>query len=200
MATADLPPATAGILAQPELHRFFSLTSVEQYHRLGASGLIDANTELIRGVVTDKMSQSPLHCFVLQVLLDWLSDALPAGWLLRPGEPLTTSDSEPEPDVCVVKGTRVDFATEHPTTAALVVEIAITSEKLDEEKASIYAEAGVDEYWIVYGERGCVGVLRRPEGGRYQESQTLGPRDTLRPVAFPGLELPVGDLFPPTKP
>lgn len=193
---ADSQPL--GIFAHPELHRFISRVSVKQYHQFGASGVIPKATELIRGVVTEKMSQSPLHCYLLQVLNLWLSGALPKGFLLRQAQPLSTSDSEPEPDLALVNGNVSDFASSHPTTARLVIEVAISSEKLDEAKTSIYAEAEVDEYWIVYGERQYVQVHRRPVDGRYSETLILRPGDVLTPGGLPGEQLPIADLFPPS--
>ena len=68
-------------------------------------------------------------------------------------------DSEPLPDVCVVAGNVSDFDHRHPSTAELVIEVAVTTAVADREKAAIYAEAGVKEYWIVLPtERQGVGV------------------------------------------
>ena len=50
----------------------------------------------------------------------------------------------------------------HPTTAELVVEVAVSSAVVDRENASLYADAGVPEYWIVLGELGQVEVCRQP--------------------------------------
>lgn len=60
-------------------------------------------------------------------------------------QPLTLRDSEPEPDIVVVRGTVEDYRIQHPSTAALVVEIAISSLGLDHGKIALYAEAGVEE-------------------------------------------------------
>jgi hypothetical protein len=51
--------------------------------------------------------------------------------------------SEPEPDVAVVAGAVRDYPESHPTTAALVVEVADSSLRLDRRfKAAMYARAG----------------------------------------------------------
>ncbi len=66
-------------------------------------------------------------------------------------EPLSLADSEPEPDISVTRGGEGDFSSAHPTTAELVVAVAVSSPALDRENASLYAEAGVKEYWIMLG-------------------------------------------------
>ena len=62
-----------------------------------------------------------------------------------------------------------DFKTAHPSTAALVIEIAVNSPGLDRELASLYAEAGVGEYWIILALEQTVEIYRRPVNGVYQE-------------------------------
>jgi Uma2 family endonuclease len=71
--------------------------------------------------------------------------------VVRREDPLTLKDSEPEPDIAVVRGSESEFFHAHPTTAELVIEVAVSSPVLDREAASLYAEAGVKEYWIVLG-------------------------------------------------
>lgn len=196
--SASVTP-TSDVFALPDICQQIHRMSVETYHRMGEQGLIDEKTELIRGVVIEKMSQSPLHVFITKKVLDWLSKNLKAGWTYRPANPLTTPDSEPEPDYCVVAGEDEDFLEGHPTTAALAIEVAISSEKLDQFKADIYAESGVDEYWIVYGERRYVQVHLKPRDGKYTETKTFYPGETLTPVAVPSLSLAVDSLFPTKK-
>lgn len=189
-------PNISDILDIPDVRALCHRMSVERYHRAAEMGLIEEKTELIRGVVLDKMSKSPLHGWLLQFLAKWLHDAIESGWTVRFEQPLTLADSEPEPDISVVAGCDDDYRNQHPSSASLVIEIAISSEKLDHEKAAIYAEAGVDEYWIVLAERQCVEVHRLPEVGKYQDVSVLKPGESLKPLAFPSLEMPINQLFP----
>ena len=95
----------------------------------------------------------------------------------------------------MVCGAEADFVAAHPRTAELVVEVAISSIDLDRENASLYAEAGVKEYWIVLGLERQVEVYRRPEGGRYQERTLIGLDSTLECGSIPGLSVRIGELF-----
>lgn len=97
-------------------------------------------------------------------------------------------DSEPEPDISVVRGTRAEVQSKHPTTALLVVEIAVTSVAMDREYASLYAEADIPEFWIVLAEAKQVEVRRQPANGSYSEQQTYGQGETPIYSGVPGSE------------
>jgi Uma2 family endonuclease len=183
------------ILEIPEVRQRVSALSVEEYHRLAEFNERGRRTELIRGIVIQKMSKSPLHGFIAKRLYDRILAALPKGWVVRHENPITLADSEPEPDIAVVRGTELDFLKGHPTTAALVVEVAVSSPALDRENASLYAEAGVTEYWIVLGSERGIEVYLRPANGRYKEQRTFSMGDTIVPVAVPGVSISVCDLF-----
>src|SRR5689334_1804477 len=141
----------AAILDIPEVRERISRLSVEEFHRLDEFNDNGRRTELIRGIVMEKMPKSPLHRTITSLLYKFLSGQLAQGYTVWKEEPLTLADSEPEPDISVTRGHESDFATAHPATAELAVEIAVSSAALDRENASLYAEAGVKEYWIVLG-------------------------------------------------
>ena len=185
----------SAILELPEVRQRVSPLSVEEYHRLGEFNGHGKRTELIRGIVIERMSKSPLHFSLAKWLYGTLALMLPAGFVVRQEGPLTLSDSEPEPDIAVVRGGRADFLEAHPTTAELVIEVAVSSPALDRENASLYAEAGVKEYWIVLGGERQVEVYRRPENGRYQETLVVGVNDTLECSSVPGVRIQMAELF-----
>ena len=185
----------SAILEIPEVRQRVSRLSVEEYHRLDEFNEQGRRTELIRGIIIEKMSKSPLHSSVAKRLYDRIAAILPAGLVLRREDPLTLADSEPEPDIAVVRGAEADFFAAHPTTAELVIEVAVSSPTLDRENASLYAEAQVKEYWIVLAPQRRVEVFHRPENGRYQEMRLLGPDDPLQSASVPSVRLRVADLF-----
>ncbi len=152
-------------------------------------------TELIRGLVIEKMGKTPLHRTATSLLYDLLTAQLPQGYSVWKEEPITLADSEPEPDISVTRGQRKDFARAHPRTAELVIEIAVSNPALDRENAGLYAEAGVKEYWIVIGLSRTVEVYRRPQKGRYLEKQLLSENDTLQCKNLPTIRIGVADLF-----
>jgi Uma2 family endonuclease len=183
------------ILEIPEVRQRVSPLSVEDYHRLGEFNEHGRRTELIRGIVIEKMSKSPLHRLIASLLYDRLSAQVPKGFSVWKEEPLTFVDSEPEPDISITIGEKRDYSAAHPKSAELVVEVAMSSPVLDRENAALYAEAGVKEYWIVLGMERQIEVYRQPEHGRYEERRVFGPDDLLDCAAVPDVRLRASDLF-----
>src|SRR5438270_434707 len=179
----------SAILEIPEVRQRLSPLSVEEYHRLGEYNENGRRTELIRGFVIEKLSKSPLHSTIGSRLHRLLLTQLPAGYSLWKEEPLTFVDSEPEPDISVVEGDEGDFTTAHPSTAELVVEVAVASAALDRENASLYAEAGVKEYWIVLGKERKIEVYLDPRDGQYQQKRIVGADETLQCASVPALRI-----------
>jgi Uma2 family endonuclease len=142
---------TADILEIPEVRRRVSPLSVAEYHRLGEFNENGRRTELIRGIMIEKMSKSPLHRITTSRLYGRLLALLPQGFSVWKEEPLTFVDSEPEPDISITRGQEDDYARSHPTSAELVVEVTVSSPTLDRANAALYAEAGIKEYWIILG-------------------------------------------------
>ena len=179
-----------------EVRQRVSRLTVEEYHRLDEFNQNGRRTELLRGIVIEKMSKTPLHCSIAKRLYDRIIRAVQEGFVVRREDPLTLADSEPEPDVSVVAGVEADFVQRHPTTAELVVEVAVSSLALDRENAALYAEAEVKEYWIVLGTERKVEVYRQPQGGRYEEMRIFESNETLECVSVPSVRVRVSDLFP----
>lgn len=172
------------LLEIPAVREHAARLSVEDYHRLG-----ELPVELLRGTIIDKMSKSPLHRFAAHALRDLLQPQLPTGFLIFSESPLTLGDSEPEPDLCVVRGTAEQFRNNHPATADLVIEVAVSSLEIDRVKALIYAEAGVTEYWIVCPAARVVEVYREPGPEGYASQFRAGPADVLECVALTGVKV-----------
>jgi Uma2 family endonuclease len=170
--------------------------SVDTYHRLEELGLIDEKVELLRGVIVQKMSKSPLHCAVLQRLLKLLRAACEPGLEIRQEQPLTLADSEPEPDLAIVPIAADDYARQHPNNALLVVEVALSTVETDREKASIYAEAGVPEYWLILPAEQRIEIFSQPGLEGYAGCDHLTKADVVTCKVLPNLKVVVASLFP----
>ena len=169
--------------------------SVVAYRTLGEAGLIPKNTELLYGFVYKKMSKSPYHSFLVQFLQDLLLRAVNPGLVVRTEQPITCGDSEPEPDLAVVKGRIEDFRQDHPHSAELVIEVCITSHEYDRSKLPAYAIAGVKECWLVLGPEKQIEVLRRPTNGQFIERSVHGPGGTLASGVIPSFAVDLNTLF-----
>lgn len=187
----------APLLEQPAIRRAAVPLTVAAYHALGAAGLIGENVELLSGVIVEKISKSPLHSVVTEELVAISRQALgDREFYVRQEQPLTLADSEPEPDVAVVRGTRRDYLAGHPTTAELVVEVAASSLEVDRQKVALYAAAGVRECWIVLPELRRVEVSTEPLGGDYARRRIFTAPEILETATLPGCRLELARLFP----
>ncbi len=141
-SSTDTPPPLP-------IHRF----TVDDYHRLGELGLLtpDDRVELLEGWIVKKMNRRPVHGFVVRWMNDWLQSNIRGGFLVQCQLPITTQRSEPEPDLAVIRGAHSDFRDRHPsgTDCRLLIEVADTALTKDRARATIYASAGVEEYWII---------------------------------------------------
>src|SRR5262245_9092710 len=139
-------------------------TSLDEYHRMIDAGILgdDDPVELVDGLILTLSPQKPAHALVIEGLTDAASTGLPSGVRVRCQLPLTLRDSEPEPDIAFVPGTR-SSSTGHPGHAALVIEVAGESLARDRLlKGPIYARAGIPECVIADVSRKRLEVFREP--------------------------------------
>lgn len=152
--------------ADPPLHRL----DVETYDRMVASGALEGeHIELLDGLVLDVSPKSPPHAMVLEALVEHLARC---GLRMRVQSPLRIPpDCEPEPDIALLA--RRPPAGRHPTTALLVVEVAVTSHRLDRgRKAERYAQAAIPTYWLVDVPGRAVEVRTGPGAHGYERCET----------------------------
>jgi Uma2 family endonuclease len=178
-----------------------------EYERLIDLGAFrpDDRLELLGGQLVVREPQGHLHSTGIRLAARALRAAFGPSWNIDAQLPVSLDDeSEPEPDVTVVGGGPRDYVASHPTRPVLVVEVALTSLALDRgEKASLYARAGLADYWIVNLVDNVLEVYRDPEsdrdapsGWRYRSVRTLRTGDRVTPLAAPDAEIPVSDLLP----
>jgi len=183
------------MLEIPEVRARVSAVTVSQYQQFPEFNENGRRTELIRGIVVEKMSKSPLHSSIARRLFKVLQLNLPSQFTLLREDPLTLADSVPEPDLAIVRGEEKEFTARHPATAALVIEISVTSAAEDRSLARLYAEAGVDEYWIVLPVERRIEIHRRPENGAYLDVTVAEGGATLACNSVPGICVQLADLF-----
>ncbi|HLG16989.1 MAG TPA: Uma2 family endonuclease [Blastocatellia bacterium] len=128
--------------------------SVEQYHDMIRAGILtpDDPVEMLAGWLVYKMPKNPPHRIATKLALQALEAVVPAGCYVDSQEPITLDDSEPEPDVMVVRGDTRQYRERHPGVddVVLIVEIADTTIERDRGvKKAVYARAGIPVYWIV---------------------------------------------------
>ena len=161
--------------------------------------------ELVGGALLVCEPQGAPHATAVGLVEDALRQVFGTGWTVRTQGPIALDeDSEPEPDIAVVPGSRRDHSRAHPSRPVLIVEVAESSPAFDRgEKGSLYARAGVADYWILNLIDKTLEVYRDPEtnpdspyGWHYGSARTLSADDRVRPLSAKNAEIPVADLFP----
>jgi len=177
-----------------------------EYERLVDLGVFRSEPiELIGGQLVVAEPQGAYHAAAISTAEYALRALLPPGWIVRTQMPVALDDeSEPEPDLVVVRGHPGDYRASHPAHPALAIEVAESSLAFDRErKVSLYARARIEDCWIVNLVDRVLEVYRDPEpdasavyGWRYRSVTVLAPPAILVPLAFPSSRVAVGDLLP----
>jgi Uma2 family endonuclease len=205
MSTAAQEPRTK---RPPRLGDRLYRMSVEQYHRMIEEGIIDEGDrlELLQGLLVTKMTKGQPHIICSELVLFVLGRLLPPGWFVSSQNPVTIveDDSEPEPDIKVVRGHPRDYSNLRiaPEHVALVIEIADSSYSYDLKKRAMYAKCGIPVYGIINLNARRLEVYTDPTGPDpapdYRSRADFGPDDEV-PIVLDGREVArvfVRDLLP----
>ncbi len=173
--------------------------TVDDYHRMIEAGILaERSVELLAGEICAVAPEGTPHTFRSISLFKRFTKAFGEQAEVRDAHPITLSDSEPEPDIAVVKGTFEDYEYRQPTAedVLLIVEIAHSSLDKDiNQKRLIYAAAGIQDYWVLDLKNARLLVFREPQDGDYQLKTEL-QQGTLSPLAFPDVSFAVSQLLP----
>ncbi len=177
----------------PEQLRPLRRVEYDQLVELGA--FHDEPIELLRGSLVTMSPIGPPHSSVVELLTELLVSALRGRARVRIQLPFgALDDSEPEPDVAVVPP--ADYSQAHPEHAFLVIEVADSSLAQDRGlKRRLYAEADVEEYWVVDVVGRQIEAFRDASAGDWQ-SVTVH-RDAVSPARFPDVKVALADVLPP---
>jgi Uma2 family endonuclease len=165
----------------------------------------DDPVELLEGWIVAKMPHNPPHDGAIQRINKRLGRRLPTGWDLRIQSAAATDDSEPEPDVAVVRGDETTYDSRLPGSADIGVLIEVSDSSLNrdrKEKGCIYARAGLPYYWIVNLVDHWIEVYTDPDSTavspQYRTRTDYRSGDSI-PLVLDGqvvASLPVAELLP----
>jgi Uma2 family endonuclease len=176
--------------------------SIEQYHAMIQAGILtdDDPVELLEGLLVFKMAKNPPHRLATGLTRTALENILPPGWYVDSQEPITLQNSEPEPDIAVIRGDRRQYPDRHPGAEdiAMIIEISDSTLQRDRTiKKRIYARAGIPFYWIVNLAESQVEVYSQPlvdvEQPDYSQRLNYG-RSTFVPITIAGVEIGAIDV------
>ncbi|HEY6727854.1 MAG TPA: Uma2 family endonuclease [Polyangiaceae bacterium] len=167
-----------------------------EYDKLAALGAFeDERLELLEGALVEMSPIGPPHSSTVDKLTMLFAPALVGRAIVRVQGPFAAENiSEPEPDLMVMP--LGDYTSGHPEQALLVIEVSESSLRKDRGiKQRIYARNGARDYWIVNLVERVVEVYREPQAERYTLVQRFAPGDSVTPLAFPDLAVPVNAVL-----
>ncbi len=183
--------------------------TLDDYEKLVALGLLeDKHVELVQGEILVMSPMGEPHALTIIQLNEILSPHFNSrtGYRLRIQMPLALPSllSEPEPDLAVVALNAPTSAAGRPTSADLVIEVAESSLDYDRgHKGSLYAAAGIRDFWLANLPERRLDVYRRPvpdpqsfSAWRYQDCQVLQAGERVSPLVAPEIIVPVTAVFP----
>ncbi len=177
-----------------------------EFERIAELGLFaDEKLELIEGVIVEKMTQNEPHALIIyhapRVLEKGFDEAR---YMVRVQLPIALGESLPEPDIAVIAGNWRQLRGVRPTSAILIIEVSDSTLDTDRTiKASLYARAGIADYWIINLPERVVEIHREPAemadkplGFGYRSAQVFNDTQSVAPLAASEFSIAVADLLP----
>lgn len=172
--------------------------SIDDYHLMIKSGVLDnRSVELIEGEIIEVSPETPLHRFTNDSNAEYLREKLAGLAKVFESHPITLNNSEPEPDIAIVRLPNTNYLTCHPYPEDIYWLIEISNTTLEDDlnrKKRIYASAGINEYWIVDLRNTELIIFRNPSGNDYKTKTTLN-KGTVNSLAFPNLKIEVEKIL-----
>ena len=175
--------------------------SVEDYERMVETGILgeDDRVELIQGEIVEKMTIGPSHAACVNELNRILGALLANRAIIAIQNPIRLAQSVPEPDLSLLSPRADRYRKTHPTPANVLLVIDVAESSLDDDRTDKlfdYASAGIAEYWIANLIDNVIEVYRQPQAdGTYGEQRIARSGETISPLAFPDMQVPVTDVL-----
>ena len=137
----------------------------EQFYEMGDMGLFEGRRAiLVEGEILAMPAMGDLHRGVIILADQVLREVFGKDFFVSVQCPFDVGKAtDPEPDIAIIEGSVRNFFGRGLTEAALIVEVSDTTYAYDRrEKASLYASAGVQDYWIIRLKTRQLEVRRQP--------------------------------------
>ncbi len=176
--------------------------TIAEYDRWIERGLFDGlsrrRIELIHGELREMSPAGPFHEELIRYLTRWSVRNVPENVevSVQCGVTLDELESVPEPDIAWIRQGNYRQRRPKSNDVLLIIEIADSSRDYDlGEKLELYAEARIQEYWVVDVPNACVDAFRNPGKRRYRVHKSYSTAQSISPLAAPEAVLNVVELF-----
>ncbi|MBD2101383.1 Uma2 family endonuclease [Leptolyngbya sp. FACHB-261] len=179
--------------------------SVRDYHCMVETGIlaVDERVELLAGQIFRMAAKGTAHSAVVTRVERLLKRCLGEQVVICLQDPVQLDDfSEPEPDIAVVRVDPLEYEDHHPRPSEIywLTEVADITLKRDLEiKASLYAQSGISEYWVLDVNEQQLHVFRSPSPKDYESKTVLSEEQTISPLTFPNCKIAIRELLRPRE-
>ncbi|MBD1845195.1 Uma2 family endonuclease [Cyanobacteria bacterium FACHB-63] len=159
----------------------------------------DDPVELLEGWLVYKIPKNPPHRITTKLTRDALDQILPPGWYVDTQEPITLNDSEPEPDVVIVRGATQDYLDRHSTAQDVALVIEVSDSTLERDRTSkkrLYARSLIPVYWIINLIDRTIEIYSQPENEDYQQQTPATEQIGVVLEGHTIAQIPVSALLP----
>ncbi len=173
--------------------------TIDEYHHMISAGILSSRkVELLKGEIVEMSPEGEPHAYCSHEAGEYLTNLLGTPATIRQAKPITLpNNSEPEPDIAIVQRLGREYREHHPYPENIfwLIEYANSSLEKDlETKSKIYAEANIQEYWVVNLKKLQLIVFREPLDGEYTTKFTL-TAGIIQPLAFPDILVSVAQII-----
>ena len=196
---APPPPAAPPAPPPPSRRRF----TVAEYYAMADAGILapDERVELLDGDVIAMPPINEWHASRVGRFTNTLPAQLQGQAIVWIQNPVHLDDnSEPEPDVMLLRWRDDFYESEHPGPADVLLLIEVSDTTVDYDrgaKLSAYAAAGIPEVWIASRRDRRIESYADPTGDAYATVRHYGVGESIAPQAFPDVILQVDQIIPP---
>ncbi|WP_107666453.1 Uma2 family endonuclease [Cyanothece sp. BG0011] len=172
--------------------------SVEDYHKMIEAGILDGcPVELMAGKILQMSPEGPLHHYINLSIAEYLRSLLGKKAVISEAHPITLIDSEPEPDIAVVRSPSTLYFDHHPYPEDIYWLIEIADSTLSKDlgiKKTIYANANIQEYWVIALTSKTLKVFQNPKENDYKIKKDY-QTGIISPLSFPEINLSIETLL-----
>jgi Uma2 family endonuclease len=171
------------------------LFTTTEYHKLREIGVFkeDDRVELLDGEIIAMSPIGPKHAGCVNELTWVLIRKVGKHAIVAPQNPVWLNEySEPQPDIALLKPRKDFYRNSHPTPEDTLVAIEVADSTLEGDrqiKLPQYAQAGVQEFWLVDLVNNRIEVHALPNEGVYQEVRIVLPHQDVISRVLPHLKL-----------
>jgi Uma2 family endonuclease len=172
--------------------------SIDKWHELVDSGVLEGQkVELLEGNIVEMSPEGVEHSFTNESIVIYLRNKLSRLAHVRESHPITLDNSEPEPDIAIVRLPLTIYRTHHPYAEDIywLIEVSQRTLKKDlEEKVTTYARNGISEYWVIDLKNKKLIVHTQPSKDKYLQIVEY-QSGTVTSQAFPNIEIAIDKLL-----